>query len=82
MAASSGGGIGGAADAERMAEKIVAGLREPMRVPGMPLEIRGSVGVAMFSGSDLCSAELLRRADKAMSAAKEAGRGCFRVFSG
>jgi diguanylate cyclase (GGDEF)-like protein len=74
--------IGSAADAERMAEKIVAGLREPMRVLGMPLEVTGSVGVAMFSGGDLSSAELLRRADRAMYLAKEAGRGCFRVFYG
>lgn len=73
--------IGGTADAERMADKIVAALREPMRVLGMPLEVTGSVGVAMFSGGDLSSAELLRRADSAMYAAKEAGRGCYRVFS-
>ncbi len=73
--------IGGSADAERMADKIVASLREPMRVLGLPLEITGSVGVAMFSGGDLSPAELLRRADQAMYAAKEAGRGCYRVFS-
>jgi diguanylate cyclase (GGDEF)-like protein len=74
--------IGGSADAERMADKIVAGLREPMRVLGMPLEITGSVGIALFSGGDQSPAELLRRADQAMYAAKDAGRGCYRVFSG
>ena len=74
--------IGSAADADRMADKIVAGLREPMRVLGMPLEVTGSVGVAVFSGGDLSPAELVRRADRAMYAAKEAGRGCFRVHSG
>ena len=73
--------IGGAADAERMADKIVAGLREPMRVLGMPLEITCSVGSAIFSGGELSPAELLRRADQAMYAAKEAGRGCYRVFA-
>jgi GGDEF domain-containing protein len=65
-----------------MADKIVAGLREPMRVLGMPLEVTGSVGVAVFSGGELSPAELVRRADRAMYAAKEAGRGCFRVHSG
>jgi diguanylate cyclase (GGDEF)-like protein len=74
--------IGSAADADRMADKIVAGLREPMRVLVMPLEVTGSVGVAVFSGGDLSPAELVRRADRAMYAAKEAGRGCFRVHSG
>ena len=74
--------IGSAADAERMADKIVASLCAPMRVLGIPLEITGSIGLAMFSGGDLSPAELLRRADQAMYAAKEAGRGCYRVFSG
>ncbi len=74
--------IGGSADAERMADKIVAALRESMRVLGMPLEVTGSVGVALFSGGDLSPAELLRHADRAMYAAKEAGRNCYRVFSG
>jgi diguanylate cyclase (GGDEF)-like protein len=74
--------IGSVADADRMADKIVAGLREPMRVLGMPLEVTGSVGVAVFSGGELSPAELVRRADRAMYAAKEAGRGCFRVHSG
>ncbi|MBN8476813.1 7TM diverse intracellular signaling domain-containing protein [Sulfuritalea sp.] len=74
-------GLSGAADAERMAEKIVIGVREPMRVLGMPLEISVSVGVATYSGGDLSPAELMRRADQAMYAAKSAGRDCFRVFS-
>ncbi|MDP2132019.1 MAG: diguanylate cyclase [Sulfuritalea sp.] len=72
-------GISGAADAERMAEKIVASIREPMRVLGLPLEISVSIGISMFSGGDLSPAELLRRADQAMYAAKDAGRGCFRM---
>ena len=52
-----------------------------MRVLGMPLEISVSVGVATYSGGDLSPAELMRRADQAMYAAKSAGRDCFRVFS-
>jgi diguanylate cyclase (GGDEF)-like protein len=74
-------GLSGTADAERMAEKIVIGLREPMRVLGMPLEISASVGVATYSGGELSPAELMLRADQAMYAAKSAGRDCFRVFS-
>ena len=73
--------LGGAADAERLAEKLVAGMREPMRVLGMPLECSASVGVALFGGGVLTPAELMRRADRALYAAKEAGRGCYRMFA-
>ncbi len=73
--------LGGASDAERLAEKLVAGMREPMRVLGMPLECSASVGVALFSGGVLTSAELMRRADRALYAAKEAGRSCYRMFA-
>ncbi|MDP1611613.1 MAG: 7TM diverse intracellular signaling domain-containing protein [Sulfuritalea sp.] len=74
-------GIAGAADAERMAEKILATMRVPMRVLGLPLDVAVSIGIAMFSGRDLSAPELLRRADKAMYAAKDAGRGCYRMFA-
>jgi diguanylate cyclase (GGDEF)-like protein len=39
------------------------GIREPMRVLGMPIECSASVGVALFGGGELTSAELMRRAD-------------------
>ncbi|MDZ4255967.1 MAG: diguanylate cyclase [Sulfuritalea sp.] len=74
-------GLSGSADAERMAEKILGAIHEPMRVLGLPLEITVSIGIAMFSGSDLSGPELLRRADLAMYAAKEAGRDCCRMFA-
>jgi diguanylate cyclase (GGDEF)-like protein len=74
-------GIAGAADAERMAGKILGAIGEPMRVLGLPLEITVSIGIAMFSGTDLSPHELLRRADRAMYAAKDAGRGCYRMFA-
>lgn len=74
-------GLGGGADAERLAQKLVASLGEPMRVLGLPLEIGASIGIALFTGGELSSAELMRRADQAMYAAKDAGRGCYRVFA-
>jgi GGDEF domain-containing protein len=37
--------------------------------------------VALFGGGELTSAELLRRADRAMYAAKEAGRNSYRMFA-
>ena len=73
-------GLGSGADAEHMAKKVVANLGEPMRVLGLPLQIGVSVGVALFTSSDLTPAELLNRADQAMYKAKDAGRGRYRVF--
>lgn len=75
-------GISSGADAERMAEKVIANLGEPMRVLGVPLEVRASVGIAMFSGGDQSPSELMRHADQAMHAAKDAGGGCCRMFAG
>ena len=74
-------GLGGDADAERMADKILASLCQPMRLLGLPLEISVSIGIALFSGGDLSPSELLHRADKAVQLAKRAGRTCFRVFA-
>lgn len=74
-------GIGDVADAERVATKIVADLSQPMRVLGLPLESGACVGIALFSSGEMTTAELLRRADQAMYAAKNAGGGCFRVHA-
>ncbi|MCK9380318.1 MAG: diguanylate cyclase [Sulfuritalea sp.] len=74
-------GLSSGADAEHMAQKIITNLGAPMRVLGLPLEIGASIGIALFSSGDLSPAELLRRADQAMYAAKDAGRGCYRMFA-
>jgi diguanylate cyclase (GGDEF)-like protein len=73
-------GLGSGADAEHMAQKLVTNLGQPMRVLGLPLEVGVSIGIAHFSSGDLSPTELLRRADQALSVAKEAGRACYRVF--
>ena len=66
----------------RAMRELIAGIREPMRVLGMPIECSASIGVALFSGGELTAAELLRRADRAMYIAKEAGRNGYRIFTG
>lgn len=74
-------GLGSGADAERMAEKILANLGAPTRLLGLPLEISVSIGVVLFSSGVLSPSELLRRADQAMYLAKRAGGACYRVFA-
>ena len=71
-------GLKSPADAERVAEKIVAAAREPFAVDGRALRSSVSVGVA-FGRGEWSAEELVRRADSALYAAKQAGRDTFRV---
>jgi diguanylate cyclase (GGDEF)-like protein len=61
--------------AQALAERIEQALLEPLVLDGLPLDVSGSIGIALFPehGSDF--ATLLRRADVAMYAAKHAGDG-------
>jgi diguanylate cyclase (GGDEF)-like protein len=73
----------GSADAgiEAIAERILAVLREPVRIPRLerPLAISASIGIAL--GDRSSAADLLRDADIAVYDAKAAGKGCYRIFA-
>jgi diguanylate cyclase (GGDEF)-like protein len=74
--------LGGASDAERLAEKLVEGIREPMRVLGMPHRVQRQRWRCAFRRrrADIGRADAARRS-LAMYAAKEAGRNCYRMFT-
>ncbi|EGJ08913.1 MULTISPECIES: bifunctional diguanylate cyclase/phosphodiesterase [Rubrivivax] len=60
------------ADAERVAQRIVLALREPMRLAGVhDRVVTGSVGVALFPDDGETVQELHRNADLAMYEAKK-----------
>jgi diguanylate cyclase (GGDEF)-like protein len=61
-------------DAAAIVERLCAALDRPIRVSGHDLLVRSSAGYADGS-PDADPGELLRRADLAMYAAKEAGKG-------
>ena len=65
-----------------LAGRIITGLSQPYTIEGNRCIIGASVGIAVspFDGGD--KDELLRNADLALYAAKHAGRGAFRFFSG
>jgi diguanylate cyclase (GGDEF)-like protein/PAS domain S-box-containing protein len=63
-----------AQDAQPLAERLLAALREPMTVAGTTLTVGASLGVASTVDAAVPD-ELLRNADLAMYAAKAAGRG-------
>jgi diguanylate cyclase (GGDEF)-like protein/PAS domain S-box-containing protein len=70
-----------AAPAERVATKLLAALAEPYDVgTGTPLRISASIGVSLFPDDAGDAATLLKHADAAMYAAKQAGRNAYRFF--
>ena len=62
------------------AKRLVRNLSEPIRIAEHELVLGASVGIAMHAGGAAESEELIRHADLAMYAAKEAGRGRHEVF--
>ena len=70
-----------ASQAERIAEKIVASLSEPVSAGKLLLPVSVSVGVCTLSDELVDADLLLKRVDAAMYRAKENGRCCFQVFT-
>jgi diguanylate cyclase (GGDEF)-like protein/PAS domain S-box-containing protein len=69
-------GIGSPAKAMAIAQKIVAAVSKPIDLgDGNSAGIGASIGIAFIKESGDSPAALLRRADQAMYAAKQAGRG-------
>ena len=68
------------APAVAVAERLLARLSEPTQIAGRELSLGASVGIALHPGGAGDSEDLIRHADVAMYAAKEAGRGRYEVF--
>src|SRR5205823_6644447 len=68
------------APAVAAADRLLRRLAEPIRIAGHDLALGASVGIAAHAGGAAESEELIRHADLAMYAAKEAGRGRHEVF--
>ena len=62
------------------AKRLLRRLSEPIGLAGHELALGASIGVAIHPGGPARSDDLLRHADLAMYAAKEAGRGRHEVF--
>jgi len=69
-------------DAVDMAERIRAGLREPVEIGNAHLAITASVGIVVTADGDATPAALLRDADNAMYDAKRHGRDQVVVYRG
>lgn len=65
---------------EVIAQKIIDRLAEPFRIKGETAHVSASVGVTIYPCDAADSQGLIRNADQAMYAAKNAGRNQFRFF--
>jgi diguanylate cyclase (GGDEF)-like protein len=72
--------IGSPANATAVAERIVAGMYEPIPLSGRAIRPQGSIGVAVAGPAEVGPDELLQRADVAMDAAKRSGTACWRQY--
>jgi len=72
--------IGGEADAELLAGRIIRLLGMPLTIDGEEVAISASVGVAVHDSGSCQVGELLRAADIAMYGAKLQGKGRYIVF--
>ena len=67
--------------AESIAERILSALRDPMTLAGLePMEIRGSIGIAVTTDPDHPADSLYREADLALYQAKDQGRDRYSLF--
>ena len=65
----------------QLADLLLAGLSRPMRLAERTVEVRASIGVAIFPDDADGVQELIRCADAAMYAAKSAGRNISMLYS-
>ncbi|MEU7573213.1 EAL domain-containing protein [Micromonospora sp. NPDC049240] len=63
-------GLAGVEEARERADRVVAALAEPVPLDGLPLDVGGSIGVALFPEHGEDFATLMRHADVAMYDAK------------
>jgi predicted signal transduction protein with EAL and GGDEF domain/DNA-binding response OmpR family regulator len=67
-------------DAQRVADRILDQMREPIFVGGQECFVTASVGIALFPRDGHSVADLMRNADVAMYAVKAAGRNAASIY--
>lgn len=69
-----------AEEVAEIADRLIAIVNRPMEIHGHAIQVGTSIGIAMFPADGHTSGELLRNADTAMYAAKDAGKNTYRFF--
>ena len=73
--------VGDERDAERVAQRILDLMREPIFVGGQECFVTASVGIALFPRDGASVADLMRNSDVAMYSVKAAGRNAASLYS-
>ncbi|WP_184364076.1 EAL domain-containing protein [Rhizobium sp. BK602] len=68
------------AEAEKLAEELVAEFKKPFTIDGISLFVGASIGVAHAPRDGNAGEQLMKAADVALYAAKKDGRRCARTF--
>ena len=68
-------------DAEKVAEKVLRAVSQPIEAGGHSFSVGVSIGISVFPGDGQSPDDLLRHADIAMYRAKEAGGNGYRFYS-
>ena len=69
------------ADAERVSNRVLESMREPIWVSGQECFVTASVGIALFPRDGQSVADLMRNADVAMYSVKNTGRNASALYS-
>jgi diguanylate cyclase (GGDEF)-like protein len=68
-------------DAALVAQKVIDGLAEPVRIQGSEVFVTASVGIAAFPSDGADAETLISAADAAMYRAKQSGRNAYQFFT-
>ncbi len=69
-------GVADRSGALALADKIIAACSQPILIGATEVYVGASVGVALSAGSHLSLPDITARADRALYAAKQSGKGC------
>lgn len=75
------GGLNGVEEVETTLNRLLKVIAEPYKLESAEVvTVSASIGVALFPTDDVDPDSLLRHADQAMYASKQAGRNCYQLF--
>jgi diguanylate cyclase (GGDEF)-like protein/PAS domain S-box-containing protein len=74
-------GLKTADEAEQLAIRLQQVVAQPVEMVGLQFEIRASVGVVVWDGTDTDDTQIIQNADSAMYEAKRRGKGNYVIFT-